>query len=160
MTMKKMTPQEVLDKYWTRGILPIDPEKIARKADIKIGNLPFEEVNVSGWYLPTGNHGQPKILVSRFEPERRIRFTVAHELGHHFLQHGERPRDSTKEFNIYNFDPIETEANNFAADLLMPAEYVSALIKGLGITSVKTLCEKFDVSGVAMEIRLKKLGYI
>lgn len=155
-----MTPQQVLAKFWTKGRLPIDPEIIAREAGIKVADLPFEEVKASGWYRPTADNGKPEIQISRFEPDRRIRFTIAHELGHHFLGHGERPRDSTKEFNIYNFDPIESAANSFAAELLMPADYVSALIKVCGITSIKALCDRFNVSGVAMEIRLKNLGYI
>jgi len=161
MTEIKMSPRQVLATYWERGKLPIDPELIAQKAGIKIEELDMFD-SASGWYHPASEDGRlpPRIEVNRSEPEKRIRFTVAHELGHHFLQHGDRPRDTSQAFSAYTHDSVETEANVFAARLLMPREYVSALVVGKGITSLTELASRFGVSTVAMEIRLKTLGYI
>jgi Zn-dependent peptidase ImmA (M78 family) len=48
----------------------------------------------------------------------RQRFTVAHELGHVILGHA----DSETKLDFCNDDPKEVEANQFAAELLMPID--------------------------------------
>jgi len=154
-----MTPQQVLAAYWERGKLPIDPKAIARKAGIAVSNLPFGDT-ASGLYDPHGATGnKPLIQVNVSESENRKRFTYAHELGHHFLQHGKRNRDTPDSFRASVHDPKEVEANKFAARLLMPSEYVKALVEVRGVTSVEVLAANFGVSTVAMSIRLQSLGY-
>lgn len=165
MTVTTMTPEQVLSAYWERGKLPIDPEVIAKKAGLRVENMdpfrPDEDQNAIGAYCPPEN-GNPAIIeVDKDEPLNRVRFTLAHELGHHFLGHNEKlHRDTKKQFNIYNFDPRESAANNFAAKLLMPAQYVKVLIENKKITNLKDLAKIFNVSEVAMKIRLEKLNYI
>lgn len=165
MTVTTMTPEQVLSAYWERGKLPIDPEVIAKKAGLRVKNMdpfrPDEDQNAIGAYCPPEN-GNPAIIeVDKDEPLNRVRFTLAHELGHHFLGHNEKlHRDTKKQFNIYNFDPRESAANNFAAKLLMPAQYVKVLIENKKITNLKDLAKIFNVSEVAMKIRLEKLNYI
>lgn len=158
-----MSANQVLARYWPRGRLPVNPEAIASSVGITVRALDPSDpknLNASGWYRPAKNGKSAVIEVDMKGPPVRRSFTIAHELGHHFLGHGERPRDTTKAFNLYNFDPIESEANQFAAELLMPADYVEALIKQKGITSLSRLISLFQVSGAAMEIRLKTLGYV
>jgi len=52
---------------------------------------------------------------------------------------------------------FEVAANNFAAELLMPAEAVHYLLTQ-GKNTLQSLADSFNVSTVAMNIRLKKLG--
>lgn len=50
---------------------------------------------------------------------QRVRWTLAHELGHYFLNH---PFENTNEY-----DKLEAEANYFASQLLMPLELLLIL---------------------------------
>ena len=61
-------------------------------------------------------------------------------------------------------DPLEVQANQFAASLLMPAkmirEEVEGLSKPLQEADVKALAQRFKVSEQAMTIRLTTLNLI
>lgn len=71
------------------------------------------------------------ILYNSLLTKQRIRFAVAHEIGHIVMQHRVR--------YIKNY---EQEANMFAARLLMPM----AIIKELNIQSPEELAQTFEVS--------------
>lgn len=157
-----MTPEQVardlLKNYWN-GTIPVDPVKIANAAKVAVMAEPDLGAE-SGHYLPTsGESNSPLIKFNPYEAVVRQRFTIAHELGHHCLGHGERPRDTSKQFTMSS-DPAEVVANKFAANLLMPADAVHALIRVEGITSVSALAERFHVSKAAMKFRVESLGYV
>ncbi|GCE80655.1 transcriptional regulator [Komagataeibacter oboediens] len=159
MTAHIMTPAEVLSTYWRHGTLPVDPVSIAQAAGIEV--IPFSPgkcEGASGEYIPTGPSGRPVIHYNPTENINRIRFTVAHELGHHFLRHGRRMRDTREVIGNRN-DFYEVSANRFAADILMPKDYVSILINQRNVTSVAELSHILGVSTSAMDYRLKNLGY-
>ena len=62
--------------------------------------------------------GCPLLFVNGRQPLPRQRFTLAHEFGHHRLQHAtvvDRPSALTD-----SHDPLEVEANAFAAEFLLP----------------------------------------
>lgn len=113
--------------------------------------------NLSGAFKPD-YEGVPTIFVNRAEGRNRQRFTVAHELGHYALNHPGEQIDRVNNYQAYQYDPIETQANAFAMELLMPEFVVNYLIKNEKIKSVETLAEMFEVSENAMRFRLKNLG--
>ncbi|PIP15294.1 hypothetical protein COX47_00420 [Candidatus Roizmanbacteria bacterium CG23_combo_of_CG06-09_8_20_14_all_35_49] len=76
----------------------------------------------------------------------RKRFTVAHEIGHLILGH------TQQNYDLENKSIDDTEANQFAAELLMPLEMLKNDIKI--IKNVKDLAKKYVVSEEAMWIRL------
>ena len=97
----------------------------------------------------------PIILYDRNTPPPRLRFTVAHELGHIALGHvrpGERtvqnreprPEDS----------PIEQAANRFAVDLLAPA----CVLWGLGVHTPKEIAEVCAISRASAEFRAARMA--
>lgn len=116
------------------------------------------------------------ICVNNRHPANRQRFTIAHEIGHHYLKHQLRPGEHVfvDEGHFISqrgarasegVDPIEIEANQFAAALLMPADFVRDAVSELGVTMlldthVADLAEKFEVSEQAMTIRLSALRYL
>lgn len=158
-----MTEQNVanslLDRHWANQTLPVDPVAIARAEGVPVYSFDLDEVaTASGWYKFV--NGKPAIFFNPTEVETRRRFTVAHELGHHVLKHGPRPRDGAAEFNLLNYDPLEASANRFAAELLMPAVAVRSFVVDRGIASLHKLAEIFNVSEVAMKYRLTNLGLI
>jgi len=84
-------------------------------------------------------------------PIVRKRFSVAHELGHYLMGHTIR----NDIFNINSKDPREVEANMFAAELLMPFDWLKADMRVSGM-KIRELAKKYWVSEEAMGWRLLK----
>lgn len=148
----------LLSCYWAGKQVPVEPAAIAQARGVGVQPFPADELSASGWFR--FEDGKPVIYFNSRDPINRQRFTIAHELGHYELGHGERPRDSVAAFNLYNFDPYEADANRFAAELLMPEAWVKWLVIDRGVTSLTNLASQFDVSEVAMRYRLGNLGLI
>ncbi len=121
-----------------------------------------EELDCSGVLLP----GQRQIVVNGREahesPGRR-RFTLAHELGHWVCQVLEG--DTTPMYCRFEEigvrrrrDPLEREANVFAAELLMPEPLVRARFADAGRSD--ELADLFGVSEEAMHWRLYNFGLL
>jgi Zn-dependent peptidase ImmA (M78 family) len=153
--------------------LPIDLNAIASTLGLRILHAELPD-DVSG-LLVTGPGGN-FIVVQESDHPNRQRFTLGHEIGHHFLKHqfapGEHvhvdrghyvsqrsPRSST------GLDAKEIEANQFAAALLMPSRLVRKEVLKLGTAHlldhhISSLAETFGVSEQAMTIRLTSLGVL
>ncbi len=148
--------KEILTKYWDKSI-PIDPIKLARAAGAAVEAIP--NLSTSGEFKKCTARG-PLIQYRSTESNVRQRFTIAHELGHFVLGHGGAYRDSPDEFSLTNHNPLEIEANRFAAELLMPEDVLSYLVVKKGINDIAKLADMLQVSQVAMQYRLKNLGWI
>ncbi len=104
--------------------LPVEPRIIAERADIKVQAKPSDVQGASGWLVRSGN--EFGILYATHIPNEGFqRFSIAHELGHYFLDgHPEHVfRDGEQHASMAGFgskDSIEIEADHFAASLLMP----------------------------------------
>jgi Zn-dependent peptidase ImmA (M78 family) len=146
----------MLSRFWD-GRLPVDPAKIAEAAglDVEFTN-PFQSDygTWSGYF----NASQRKIRINGMEAPVRRRFTLAHELGHYALSHGPAFRDEPNAFSSQNRDPREREANQFAAELLMPADAVRKIVGSGTVRSTEDLAGIFHVSKVAMAYRVSNLG--
>jgi Zn-dependent peptidase ImmA (M78 family) len=77
----------------------------------------------------------------------RLRFTLAHELGHLFLHSAPNPC-------------MEDEANRFAAEFLMPAEDITASLYGLTLEKLASLKRYWKVAMSALLHRAQELGTI
>jgi Zn-dependent peptidase ImmA (M78 family) len=94
----------------------------------------------------------------------RQRFTLAHELGHWELRHYERTSVVGDELGFDGpygdpngrpaKNPIEVEANVFAAELLMPTSWIRKLNKPLQAGEPDRLAELYQVSREAMFYQL------
>lgn len=97
-----------------------------------------------------------RISVRHGDHPHRQRFTVAHEIGHLLLHDfGVAHRDTS--FRDPVFGGVETQANQFAASLLMPAWMVYDQMRKTARDEYQ-LAERFLVSEEAMHYRLKNLG--
>ncbi|WP_177133633.1 ImmA/IrrE family metallo-endopeptidase [Hydrogenophaga aromaticivorans] len=144
----------LLEKHWN-GRLPVDPAAIAIAEGIKVERLGvFEDFPYSGEFL----REQGVIRVNEWEAQVRQRFTLAHELGHYALGHDDAPRDFAEAFSSKASAPIERAANQFAAELLMPASAVAKLVQTGIFKTVDDLAKAFNVSKVAMTYRINNLG--
>lgn len=140
---------------------PVDVEALCRRIGIPV-RYQWMPSGVSGALVRKGGDAF-EIQINSMDPPTRQRFTIAHELGH-YVHHrsliGEGVNDSTAYRvtpNAAHYNPRigprqETEANQFAASLLMPSQEVARL-KTLGY-SVKDIARHLGVSEHAMSIRL------
>jgi len=156
--MPVRTAKAVLDAYWDRK-LPVDPTQIARAMGAEVyqdHDMVF--CGISGSFEIEGS--KPVIRYSSSDANVRQRFTVAHELGHMCLQHGNSFRDTAGNYssntNLYK----ERDANTFAAELLMPREVIEWLIFKERNHDVESMARVLNVSSAAMHYRLKNLGYL
>lgn len=95
----------------------------------------------------------------------RARFTVAHELGHFFIDEhrnallaGKPPHFSFTDHPADN--PVEAEANHFAASLLMPTtEYLKALLETTpSLSGIIDTASTFNVSVQSSALRFTAIS--
>jgi hypothetical protein len=100
--------------------------------------------------------GRRELWTREAEPPERRRFTVAHEIGHWVCHREAGPRVCDLTSARAARDPLEREANTFAAELLMPAAEVRAA--HARHPDPGSLAEWFRVSREAMGWRLYNLA--
>lgn len=143
---------------------PVQTVPIAQALGISVYRVPGWPNDVSGMIRKSeedgGNSGYA-IYVNGDHPEVRRRFTIAHEIGH-FVLHKSLIGDGIVEDGLMRAQGfssrVEYQANQFAADLLMPWHLINRA-KKQGIASVEQLARAFNVSNDAMSIRLYKVQY-
>lgn len=163
--------EEYARKYNPQKVAPFPYQNILKEHDdLEIHSADLDDPGLSGATLV--KDGTFTIVINNTKPERRQNFTLGHELGHYFLHKDILLNQKAILDNdgwldgpnvLYRLDTaqrtrIETEANNFAASLLMPADLVK---HGWEITQdVQELANIFQVSTVAMSVRLTQLGLV
>jgi Zn-dependent peptidase ImmA (M78 family) len=165
-SLAKRKAQDLLRKAGVTKA-PVPVERIAVLADAELRFEPFAGA-LSGMVYRRDGH-KAIIGVNSSHPTNRKRFTIAHELGH-LLLHGDElhvderfPFAFRDEISSKAVDPAEIEANQFAAELLMPETWLESDIGGrhLDIESdevVEKLAKKYGVSMQSMTHRLTNLG--
>lgn len=153
--------RKLLNAHWDH-LLPVNVELIACSLGYEIKMLnPFilDQQGLSG--MASIEDGRKVIYVSRSDHPNRQRFTIAHEIGHHYLGHTNEGfpqfRDNPNNYSTGFISPVEREANEFAAEMLMPEEAILALVERRGITDTTRLASIFDVSESAMYWRLRNM---
>jgi Zn-dependent peptidase ImmA (M78 family) len=156
--------------------VPVKLNLVAEGLGIGLESYDFGE-DVSGVYFNDGT--KTMIGYNMYNSDRRQRFTIAHELGHHALGH---KRDGVFIDNPSKYVTMlfrdsnsstgeflqEREANAFAAALLMPKPLLDKTIRECynnnpsdflreDFDMVNELCTKFEVSKQAMSLRLTNL---
>lgn len=143
---------------------PIPLDRVAAYLDLKLQPAVMDE-STSGMLVI--QHGKGVIGFNHQEVGYRQRFTVAHEIGHFILHYSEDNIFLDKKPSLFmrskNTSREETEANVFAANLLMPETMVRNEVEQWGIISegvIEEIAAKFQVSSIAMSYRLQNLGII
>ncbi|MGP8250654.1 MAG: ImmA/IrrE family metallo-endopeptidase [Terracidiphilus sp.] len=146
---------------------PVPVDKIAELLEIKLVISPLQP-GVSGALIREG--GQSFIVVNSGHHRNRQRFTIAHEIAHHRLEHA-MDDHVDREFTVIMRDEnsssaenaLEIAANQFAAALLMPRSLVMRDFTRLGgflDDAVPRLALKYQVSELALQLRLRNLGLL
>ncbi len=154
---------ETLQKHGLTG-LPIDIRDLCNKENIMLFDdydtsvLATDDKTIkkvisgaylSNAYLSDGSRTKAILVSDQEHGEWRKRFTIAHELGHHFLH-----EETIISFRRDN-SPKEREADVFAAEILMPIELIKQeYAKNHNVHELATI---FNVSFQAMRYRLSSL---
>lgn len=153
---------------------PIDPLAIANaQEDLRFGGADFgtrydgklefhpSKQRFLMYYNTKYDDGLP---VGQHHP--RTRFSVAHELGHYFLdthnaalRGGKAAHVSLSEFRTH--DSLEREADAFAASLLMPTKQAKPIINAAepSLARLSALADQFGTSLVSAAFRTVKLSH-
>lgn len=151
MRVRGMAPDVVLKELGVLA-LPIPVEDLIVGLGIAVQDVEAD-ATISGAAEFDVDARTATIWVNRRESVVRQRFTLAHELGHIMLHPpGRQYRDET----LSDSSHMETEANRFAAELLMPAETVRQLALQSEL-STRALARAFGVSVPALTIRLHEV---
>jgi len=149
---------------------PVPVEQLAVFKGAEVHYEPFSgELSGMVHRQPTG---KAVIGVNALHSPTRQRFTIAHELGHLVLHQNEQFHvDENSPIGFRNFlssqavNSDEIEANQFAAELLMPTYLLKAEIEKIPANTgtedaIAKLAEIFEVSEQAMTFRLSGLGFL
>ena len=167
-----------LDRYFAElnvshqafPVLTLGTVADALRADrVAVDDLGDPALPLAGFLFFAGRIGRAFVSAADILPRRR--FSAAHELGHFVLHRASMARfrydtDKTLLEADAAADPMEAEANRFAAELLIPEEVLQARakeLKGEYPTCPRTvlayrLASELLVSREAMRYRLKQLG--
>jgi hypothetical protein len=156
-TANTNSPSATVNRFIASAPPPIRVDGLALELGIPI-SVEAGLANISGKLSRDPNSPSGfRITVNGSHPRRRQRFTIAHEIGH-FVLHRDLIEVGLVDDELYRSDlsnDLERQANYFAAQLLLPAEWVRQFYKGE--KSLSKLAEIFDVSENALRIRLKEL---
>lgn len=153
---------------------PVPVDFVAKNMGATLVLEPFKgDDDISGILYRKDNH--TIIGINSVHSETRRRFTIAHEIGHLTLHRKELFVDKVVRVDFRDrksslaIDEEEMAANSFAAELLMPRDFISKEIsRKLSKRSsplakeklINDLAKIFKVSLQAMEYRLNNLGIL
>lgn len=133
--------------------LPVSVTRIAREFGIRVFKSSGWPHKLSG--LIRKNQGKYEIFVNGQHRLARRRFTIAHELAH-FILHRDEIGNGITDDALYRSglsNTMEKEANQLAADILMPWKLLDPILDS-GESDIRKLADMFKVSPSTMSIRL------
>jgi Zn-dependent peptidase ImmA (M78 family) len=160
MVMVVSNPFEIVNNYTSS--IPVDVEACVRAFGVKL-NYAHLDAQIAGM-VERIKDGSYLITVNVDDPLTRQRFTIAHELGH-FIYHRDKMGDGIDDDRMYRSTNVgkhhntrigpreETQANQFAASLLMPWTAITRL-QSEGVREADAMARRLIVSPQAMRIRL------
>lgn len=142
-----------------------DPTEIPLQTIILSQKAFYEEVPLDGkeGEIVSANGRSIISINSNITFEGKKRFATAHELGHFVLHRNLKPVFSDTEeelMNWYQAGPHEQEANQFAAEFLMPSHifYKECQKKKFGPEVIEHLSRRFIVSKTASILKFVSRG--
>lgn len=135
---------------------PYDLEALALNyATVEQHHFPLDADGVT---IGIGGEKKPQVLINSDSPETRKKFTLAHELGHIIIpwHTGTIVSHLGKIEASEEYRRMESEANQFAAELLLPSSWISE--KESEFSSVENLISSIlDDSGASRDAVLIKI---
>ncbi|MEG1894594.1 MAG: ImmA/IrrE family metallo-endopeptidase [Oscillospiraceae bacterium] len=143
---------QVLIDYGIKS-LPVSALEIANAAGIKV--IKNKDVNMlhrgeAGASITDGKDWY--IVYDEKDMRQRVRFTIAHELGHIFLGHAIAAGYHARTIDVEKPE-VETQADVFAGRLLAPA----VVLWGVGVHTAFEISALCDISSSAAKIRAERM---
>lgn len=149
------TPGQIIAKYQTSA--PVNVVGIANELGINVWESSTLDSGVSGkLFLDPINGGRSgfSMIVRKSDSLARKRFTVAHETAHFILHRAKFDRGTDYAMHRSGHSSREeTQANDLAANILMPYPLIQKLIAE-GYKTPEALAKRLGVSNAAIGIRL------
>jgi Zn-dependent peptidase ImmA (M78 family)/DNA-binding XRE family transcriptional regulator len=146
------SPESVAAMVRAHWAVPSGPIKnltsLIERAGVIVGTSDFGGASISGMTFRVP--GQPPlVLLNERHPADRMRFTLAHELGHLVMHR-------------FPTATMEDDANRFAASFLMPTADIRVSFEGRRITLelLASLKLEWKVAMQALLMRAKSLGFV
>jgi Zn-dependent peptidase ImmA (M78 family)/transcriptional regulator with XRE-family HTH domain len=145
-------PEKIASTVRAHWGIPSGPVKnltqFAERAGVVIGFSNFGGASVSGVTFRVSGR-PPLILLNRSHPADRMRFTLAHELGHLVMHR-------------FPTESMEPEANAFASSFLMPASDIRPSFLGRKVTLelLASLKREWKVAMQALLMRASALKFV
>ncbi len=144
---------------------PVRPVEVAEGKGIVVRASNSIDPGFSGCLMKQGDTFGI-LYTSRIDNTGFIHFTVAHELGHYFMEPHRRKFFGggsgihNSQSGFVSYEPFEVEADHFAAAFLMPESmFAEALGRtGEGIDAIEALHDLFCTSLTATAIRYAELS--
>ena len=148
---------------------PVPIERIAKQLGIVVQYAPFDD-ELSG--MAFLKEGVAFIGINSNHHPNRQRYTLAHELAHIYLHrthleagvHVDQSSVNSLRRDLVSAegtDPLEREANAFAAELLMPTKLLAGALDDrmldLDDDRLLALSKRFKVSLMALQYRLQRI---
>jgi Zn-dependent peptidase ImmA (M78 family) len=154
----KVRAREILDKYCIK-----DPSDFDIRAIANAENLMIKEEDTKGHIGRIYIEGDAGIITidRKIKEEGRKKFTIAHEVGHFSLEK-EREYFCSKAdiMNFWQHKNHEQESNIFAAELLMPEEWIKQFVKwkGEALETLEEAAVMFGTTLSSMSLRYAECG--
>lgn len=151
-------------KHWKVGMGPIDDMQYLLESNgiIVTGFKNVDEkIDAFSQRINVRNHGTVFVVALAIgeKPGVRLRFDMAHELGHILMHNWD---DSNDSLSKDEFNALEKQANMFAGALLLPRETFGKDVApyATNVEFYRSLKKKWGVSMQAMMYRARQLGLI
>ncbi len=156
--MRELTAAEcrrVIERH--QRAAPVSVLKIAHGMGLKVYKTRDWDDDMAGQIRksPRGGPSGYAVFVNGSHHQHRRRFTLAHEIAH-FVRHRQFIGDGVQHDVMYRSGlstPLEREANQMAADILMPKHLLLRAFFD-GVSDLDSLAERFRVSRAAMAIQM------
>lgn len=138
---------DVRDMILPKSIRILSFEEYSRITGYSVRELTFNGAYNDGYTIIAGNR---KIVLYNADYDiicpQRLRFSLAHEIGHIFLRHTE------------DDDRSEEEANYFASQIVAHDAIAVSMLSGRWNRDLNFIREQFGISWEAAEIKLKNIN--
>ncbi len=127
-----------------RGPIP-DVTRTLEASGVIVVSFDFGTDLLDGFSEKTHDNLPPLVFVNARQPKDRLRFTLAHELGHIVMHR-------------LSYPEMEGEANHFAAEFLMPSEDIATDLYATSLDHLLMLKGKWGCSVASLVMSAKRVG--
>lgn len=153
-----MFAEGILKLHWDQSV-PVNLARIARRMDIAVR---LSDTLQACAQLDISAQNKACITIGKQQSVLRQRYGVAHAIGHvalHHLRPGhQRLIDVSDNFGVDADNRSETEANQFALALLMPAQALHQRVQELRMAQWEDLASLFEVPSILVKQRMADLN--